>query len=169
MGTRLTDGEIGCFSHYPLSQMHLHRPTYLHVLEDDCLMSKRTAHFLDRVIAGGWLDTVDILFIESTLPNGFRIWRDARATYAQSITRAADGSTIDVRFGDMTYIGWMTSYLVHPRSIVANAGLRNWKTAIQTARPRHQEFRRDRQTAGEIAVSFHQLRSAGSVFLNRAA
>jgi GR25 family glycosyltransferase involved in LPS biosynthesis len=118
LGTRLTDGEIGCFySHYLLLQMHLDRPTYLHVLEDDCLMSKRTVHFLDRFIAGGWLDTVDILFIESTLPNDFKVWRDARATYAQSITRAADGSVIDVRFGDMTYIGCMTSYLVNPRSI----------------------------------------------------
>jgi hypothetical protein len=103
--------------HYHLLRMHQDNPAHLHILEDDCLMSRQMVYFADRTIADGTLDALDILFLETALPNEFKYWRWARALYAGSISRAADGSVTDVRFSFIRYLGCMTSYLVNRRSI----------------------------------------------------
>ncbi len=115
---KLTDGQIGCYySHMLLLQSHRDGATHRHVVKDDALMAKRIAAFLEKIIASGMLDEVDLLFTETTVPMAPDFFATGRAVWQSSIERAADGSANDVRFSYVPYVGCTTSYLVNRKSV----------------------------------------------------
>jgi GR25 family glycosyltransferase involved in LPS biosynthesis len=114
----LTDGQIGCLSsHYMLPRMHADGATHLHVIEDDIVMAKHTAFFLDHIVRSGALEEFDLLFTESAIPMFPDFCRDARKLYQNAIRRGADGTAASVQFSYIHYLAGTTSYLVNRRSV----------------------------------------------------
>jgi GR25 family glycosyltransferase involved in LPS biosynthesis len=114
----LTASELGCFtSHYKLLRQHLDSTEHLHILEDDAVLAKRTAEFVEWIIASGMLDDHDLLFTDMAPPSDFNFLCEARSRYASHIRRTEDGTATNIRFSIVPYFACMASYLVNRRSI----------------------------------------------------
>jgi len=119
---RLSDAEIGCLtSNYLLLQMHRDGASHLHLIEDDAVLANRTVQFVEQIIAMGLLDDIDVLFTSTVLSEKFDAFRDffreTRKAWRTNITRADDGTAIDVQYGFVPYLAGMESYLVNRRSV----------------------------------------------------
>lgn len=114
----LTANELGCFtSHYNLLQQHRDATEHLHIIEDDAVLAKRIAWFMEWVINSGMLDDNDLLFTDMGVPPEIHFYREARSRYESNIRRAKDGTAIDVRVSTVAYFACTSSYLVNGRSI----------------------------------------------------
>ena len=117
-GPVLTAGELGCFtSHYELLQRHLDGASHLHIIEDDVILAKGTAQFVECVISSGMLDEFDLLFTDMVVPLNFDFYRGARGHYRNDIQRTEDGSASIIQFSTVDFIACTASYLVNKRSI----------------------------------------------------
>jgi GR25 family glycosyltransferase involved in LPS biosynthesis len=114
----ISDGEFGCLlSHYMLLASQVDRGVDLHVLEDDAVITKRTALFLEQVIGSGLPGEYDILFTDTAVEMDLAWCREARGLYSALIERAEDGTASGVTFRIIPYLGCTTSYLVNHRSV----------------------------------------------------
>jgi GR25 family glycosyltransferase involved in LPS biosynthesis len=109
---RLSDAEIGCLtSHYLLPRMHRDGDSHLHVIEDDAVLANRSVQFVEQIIAMGLLDDIDVLFTSTVLSEKFDAFRDlfgeTRKAWRTNLTRAEDGTAIDVQFGFVPYLAGM--------------------------------------------------------------
>src|SRR5271156_180192 len=113
----LTVSELGCFaSHHRLLQRHVDGAEHLHVIEDDIVLARRTASFIDGIIAAGLLDRHDLLFTDMVMQSDLNFIRRARRWYASDISRDTAGTSTQARRRPIAYTASMTSYLVNRQS-----------------------------------------------------
>ena len=149
----LTASELGCFaSHHRLLQGHVDGAEHLHIIEDDIVLARRTASFIDGVIAAGLLDRHDLLFTDMVMQSDLNFIRRARRWYASDIGRDADGTATEVRFRSMAYTASMTSYLVNRQSIRRVSDMFGRELASGAKRP-IDLFIRDQVAAGQLRAS----------------
>jgi len=149
----LTVSELGCFaSHHQLLQRHVDGAEHLHIIEDDIVLAKRTASFIDGIIAAGLLDRHDLLFTDMVMQSDLNFIRRARRWYASDVQHDADGTATEVRFRSMAYTASMTSYLVNRQSIGRVSDLFGRALADGAKRP-IDLFIRDQVAAGHLRAS----------------
>jgi len=116
--SQLSAGELGCFtSHYELLPQHLDSTAHMHITEDDAVLAKRTAQFVEWVITSGMIDDHDLIFTDMAVPLSLYFYHEARSRYDSLIDRDDDGTASKVRFSTVEYNACTTSYLVNGRSI----------------------------------------------------
>lgn len=114
----LNPAEVGCFmSHAALLRGQIGGTRHVHVLEDDALLSRRMAAYLDAIITSGILDRCDMLFTETLVPINGAVARDARRRYRDNIRRDPDGTAHITRLDIVTYTSSSSSYLVNRSAI----------------------------------------------------
>jgi GR25 family glycosyltransferase involved in LPS biosynthesis len=116
-GSALTPGEVGCFrSHAAALARAGADGGYVHVVEDDILLSSHLARYLDGAIASGQLDGLDVLLTDMYVSCDLRLIR----FFKHRFETATSGGTPD--FGILNLASFrrfasMTSYLVHPAAV----------------------------------------------------
>ena len=127
VSSRRSAGEVGCFlSHLGLLRQNL-GGDHLHVLEDDAILSGRTASVIERIIANGVLDEYDIIMTDAHVGGNLATvihFKKIVAASLQGESRQGDGS-LNIKIIDISNQDFATtsSYLVNRNSVAKICGL----------------------------------------------
>jgi hypothetical protein len=115
-GGGLGPGAIGCFfSHHKIISGAQPADGFLHIIEDDVVLSGYLKPLLDSSVANGILDRFDLIYLDATMPVGGWITQRLRATYAKQ----ASLTTLKFNLLNLRELPFLSasSYLVNPRSL----------------------------------------------------
>lgn len=175
-GAALAPGEVGCFrSHVAALESARDERRFVHVVEDDILVSRDLAPYLDEAIGAGRLDGFDVLLTDMYVSCDLRLIKMLASKYAEAMETGRPRFSI-MNLGKLRSFASMTSYLVNPAAIARLLDLYRREMAAGPRQP-VDLFLRDQVAAGALRAgcvfpfltSVKLERIAGNVITGRQA
>lgn len=118
---KITAGELGCFhAHVQALEQARGGGRFVHVIEDDVVLSPLAAPVVARGIAGGVFDNVDVVVTETYVDRDLMLIRFLRRSYDQCIVKRGEFASgrgyMMMNMANMNFAG-LTSYIVHPAAL----------------------------------------------------
>jgi GR25 family glycosyltransferase involved in LPS biosynthesis len=119
---KLTRGETAIFrSHVEATKRAAGSPRFLHILEDDAVLSEHLAPVVTYAISRRLLDNFDLIFLDVGVYADLASMKSLEAIARQALEKAESGTIApsDFRLVDLRKVKFFaaSSYLVNPRSV----------------------------------------------------